>query len=360
MLNLVNMNVNFKLMSAGALFFLGGSMLFAQKKDTATKTKDIEEVVVVGYQTKSKKELTTSVVKVGAKEMNNVPITSFDQILAGKAAGVDLQIGSGQPGASASVVIRGAGSINGGTTPLYIVDGVPVSAGAFATINPNDIEDVSILKDASAKAIYGSQAGAGVVLVTTKIGRKGAMRIEYTGSTGVSMRPQAKFGMMTTSQITGMQRDLGLISEATYNSRNLINTDWDKVFLRTGFTISNDLSVSGGGGNTTYKISLGHLDQEGIALNSGLQRFTGNINLRSGNGKNFRVGFNGIFGLAKRDMIFSEAGIALANPFAAAYLAKPYESLYKADGSIATGAGLFGANAYELATMSSRRRQEGK
>lgn len=352
------MNVNLKVLGVGALFFLGGNVVMAQKKDTATKTKDIEEVVVVGYQTKKKKEITTSVAQVNAKEMNNVPIATFDQILAGKAAGVDLQIGSGQPGASASVVIRGAGSINGSTTPLYIVDGVPVAAGAFATINPNDIENVSILKDAAAKAIYGSQAGAGVILVTTKAGRKGALKVEYTGSAGISVRPQAKFTMMNTYQLTQIQRDLGLITEATMNDRRLVNTSWDDVFLKTGYTMSNDLNVSGGSGNTTYFVSLGHMDQKGIALGSGLQRVTSNINLRSGNGKNFRFGFNGVFGSVKREMIFSEAGIALANPFAAAHLAMPYQSLYNADGTVATGSGRFGANAYELATTGSRARQE--
>lgn len=313
---------------------------------------------MVGYQTKTKKEITTSVAQVSSKEINNVPITTFDQILAGKAAGVDLQIGSGQPGASASVVIRGAGSINGSTDPLYIVDGVPVVAGAFASINPNDIESISILKDAAAKSIYGSQAGAGVVIVTTKAGRRGALKVEYVGSTGVSLRPQSKFNMMDTQQLTQIQKDLGLINQATYDARQKYNTKWDDIFLQNGLTMQNDLSINGGAENTTYLVSLGHMDQKGISPNSNLQRITSNINLRTGNGRNFRVGFNGLFGFSKRNGISSEAGLALANPYAAAYLSMPYHPLYNDNGTLATGSGRYGANAYELLTAGIRKRQE--
>lgn len=103
-------------------------------------------------------------------------------------------------------------------------------------------------------------------LVTTKQGRKGDLRVEYIGSIGISTRPQAKFNMMSTAQITQIQKDLGFIDQATYDARNRINTNWDDIFLRTGITMSNDLSVSGGGGNTTFKISLGHLIRKELLL----------------------------------------------------------------------------------------------
>ncbi len=358
------MNANLKILTAGVLFFTGQFLSAQQtKSDSLSKEKerDIEEVVVVGYQKKAKKEITTSVSNISSKDMNNTPITSFDQILAGKAAGVDLGIGSGQPGAAnTSIVMRGAGSINGGTTPLYIVDGIPVVAQAFASINPNDIENISLLKDAAAKSIYGSQAGGGVVLVTTKSGRKGAMRVQYTGSIGVSIRPQSKFNMMNTAQITGMQRDLGLINQATYEQRNLVNTEWDKVFIKPGIMMSNDISISGGAGNTTYLVSLGHLDQKGLSKGTGLQRFTSNINLRTGNGKNFRIGFNGIFAFSKRDALTVEGAVNMRNPFTAAYLAMPYHKLYNNDGSLAIGGGRFGANAYEYMLSAQNQRQETK
>ena len=358
------MNANLKILTAGVLFFTGQFLSAQQTESNSSskeKEKDIEEVVVVGYQKKAKKEITTSVSNISSKDMNNTPITSFDQILAGKAAGVDLGIGSGQPGAAnTSIVMRGAGSINGGTTPLYIVDGIPVVAQAFASINPNDIESISLLKDAAAKSIYGSQAGGGVVLVTTKSGRKGAMRVQYTGSIGVSIRPQSKFNMMNTAQITGMQRDLGHIDQATYEQRNLVNTEWDKVFIKPGIMMSNDISISGGAGNTTYLVSLGHLDQKGLSKGTGLQRFTSNINLRTGNGKNFRIGFNGIFAFSKRDALTVEGAVNMRNPFTAAYLAMPYHKLYNNDGSLAIGGGRFGANAYEYMLSAQNQRQETK
>ena len=358
------MNTNLKILTAGVLFFTGQFLSAQQTESNSSskeKEKDIEEVVVVGYQKKAKKEITTSVSNISSKDMNNTPITSFDQILAGKAAGVDLGIGSGQPGAAnTSIVMRGAGSINGGTTPLYIVDGIPVVAQAFASINPNDIESISLLKDAAAKSIYGSQAGGGVVLVTTKSGRKGAMRVQYTGSIGVSIRPQSKFNMMNTAQITGMQRDLGRIDQATYEQRNLVNTEWDKVFIKPGIMMSNDISISGGAGNTTYLVSLGHLDQKGLSKGTGLQRFTSNINLRTGNGKNFRIGFNGIFAFSKRDALTVEGAVNMRNPFTAAYLAMPYHKLYNNDGSLAIGGGRFGANAYEYMLSTQNQRQETK
>ena len=355
------MSVKLKVLTAGVLFFTGQALVAQEaKKDSASgKEKKIEEVVLVGYSKKSKKEVTTAVGQVSAKDINNTPVTSFDQILAGKSAGVDLAIGSGQPGtASTNIIMRGAGSINGGTTPLYIVDGIPVVAQAFASINPNDIENISLLKDAAAKSIYGSQAGGGVVLVTTKSGRKGAMRVQYTGSIGVSIRPQSKFNMMNTAQITGMQRDLGLIDQATYEQRNLVNTEWDKVFMKPGIMMSNDVSVSGGAGNTTYLVSLGHLDQKGLVKGTGLQRVTSNVNLRTGNGKNFRIGFNGIFAFSKRDALTVEGAVNMRNPFTAAYLAMPYHKLYNEDGSFAIGNNMFGANAYEYMLSAQNQRQE--
>lgn len=187
-LKFVNMNVKLRVLSAGVLFFIGHSAMAQKvKKDTAA-AKSIDEVVITGYTTKKKENLTTSVTTVDAKQINDIPIASFDQILAGKAPGVSVGTGSGQPGTASSIVIRGVGSINGGTTPLYIVDGVPVNANVFASLNPNDFEDISILKDAAAKAVYGSQAGNGVILVKTKSGkRNGRFTVNYSGNIGASM-----------------------------------------------------------------------------------------------------------------------------------------------------------------------------
>lgn len=326
---------------------------------------DLGEVVLTGYSTKKKENITTSVAIINAKEINNIPITSFDQLLAGKAPGVEVNIGSGQPGSPASVVIRGAGSINGGTTPLYVVDGVQVNAGVFATLNPNSFESISILKDAAAKSIYGSQAGNGVIIVKTKGGRKNSpLTISYNSNVGVSMKPESKFDMMTTAEILETQKKLGWwdfnnpADVKEFNELSEINTDWNKVFLKEGITYQNDINFSGGSENTDFYIALGHLDQKGIVKNTGLQRFTGTININSGNGKNFRFGVNSNFGYSKKDVIVGEAAVALNNPLAASYLALPYQSLYKKDGSFNTGASELGANAYETLMTQQRLTQE--
>ncbi|WP_024566494.1 SusC/RagA family TonB-linked outer membrane protein [Elizabethkingia anophelis] len=361
------MNVKLRVLSAGVLFFIGHSAMAQKvKKDTAA-AKSIDEVVITGYTTKKKENLTTSVTTVDAKQINDIPIASFDQILAGKAPGVSVGTGSGQPGTASSIVIRGVGSINGGTTPLYIVDGVPVNANVFASLNPNDFEDISILKDAAAKAVYGSQAGNGVILVKTKSGkRNGRFTVNYSGNIGASMLPEAKFNMMDTKTLLGIQKDLGFwnlndpADSAEYNRLMGINTNWKDAFLKDGLTYQNDLSFTGGAQNTDYRFSLGYLNQEGVVKNTGLQRFTSNLSLNSGNGTNFRFGVNATFGYSKKNNINSEAGIALANPVAAAYLALPYQPLYKPDGSLDVGSGKLGANAYQLLTTQQRLMQEFK
>lgn len=363
-LKFVNMNVKLRVLSAGVLFFIGQSAMAQKKKVDTTSTKSIDEVVVVGYTAKKKANVTTAVTTVTAKDLNDLPITSFEQALAGKAPGVSINIGTGQPGSAAGVIIRGVGSINGGTDPLYILDGVPINSGVFASLNPNDFESVSILKDAAAKAVYGSQAGNGVIIIKTKSGKKnGRLTVNYNGNVGVSLLPQANFNMMDSQTQLGIQKEIGITpgnNPAQFDALSKVNTDWQKVFLREGITYQNDLSFSGGFENTDYRLSLGYLDQQGIVQNSGLQRMTSNLSLNMGNGKNFRVGITGNFGFSKKTGANSEAAVALANPISAAYLALPYQSLYNADGSLATGSGRYGANAYELAVKQQRLTQETK
>ncbi|MDM1548088.1 SusC/RagA family TonB-linked outer membrane protein [Empedobacter falsenii] len=318
------------------------------------ETKELGEVVVTGYTTLKKEKVATAVSIVDGKDLEGIPLTSFTQMLAGKAPGVDLNIGSGQPGSNAtSVVIRGQGSINGGSTPLYVVDGVQVNADVFGNLNPNSFESVSILKDAAAKAQYGSQAGNGVIIVTTKRG-KGVdkMTINLNSSIGVTLLPEAKFEMMSTQEILETQLKLGGyysgVNDPLYVANSKINTDWQKEFMRTGITSQHDLSVSGASKNSNYYIGLGRLDQEGIVKNTDFQRTTATINLGSGNGSNFRVGLNSNFGFSKRNNMSSEASVNLNNPMATAYLGLPYESLYKADGkTLNVGSGRTAQNAYE-------------
>ena len=142
----------------------------------AVATRQMETVVVTGYGNVERSKYAGAASKVGEKEIRNVPIGSFDQILQGRAPGVTVLSGNGQPGSSANVIIRGQTSIAGGNSPLYIVDGIPVESGVFQSINPNDIASVDILKDATASALYGSRGAAGVIVVTTKRGKSGKMK----------------------------------------------------------------------------------------------------------------------------------------------------------------------------------------
>lgn len=346
------MNVKLRVLSAGALFFIG-SMAYAQttKKDTVvTKETKIEEVVMVGYSNKKKEAITTAVGTVKAAELNNVPVGNFVQNLGGRIAGVDVMIGSGQPGTGGNIIIRGAGSINGGTTPLYVVDGVPLNSTAFAGLNPNDFEEVSVLKDAAAKAQYGAAGGAGVILVKTKSGKKGALRVQYTGQAGIAMKGKYKYQLMNAEQWLDWNQKWGNFSEddvAYYQERPELYTDWSKVFFRTGRTSSNDISVSGGSENTNYYVSLAQFSQDGIALNSALDRYTLNTKITSGNGRNFRFGVNSSMSFNKTSNITGEAGVFTNNPFFAVNTA-PVLTPYNPDGSYAVNQGLFGQSSLAL------------
>ena len=161
----------------------------------------LDEVVVVAYGTAKKSSVIGAVSIVGSDDIEQVPIASFDQILKGKSPGLHVITGSGQPGSAAKVRIRGTHSINGGSSPLYILDGVPISGGDFATLNPNDFESVSVLKDAASTSIYGSRGSSGVILITTKTGKQGEKaRVKYSSTYGVSEIGQLRFEMMDAQE----------------------------------------------------------------------------------------------------------------------------------------------------------------
>src|SRR5205814_8365088 len=182
---------------------------FASKEVSATNGSDVileqsqrslEEVVITGYTTQNKKQVTGSISKISGDEIKMQPLGSFDKALQGKIPGLLSLSQSGQPGSPAVVTIRGQGSINGSTDPLYIIDGVQVNAGDFATINPGDIESFTVLKDASSTAIYGSRGANGVIVITTKRGISGKTRIDYDFQYGYSELPTNKLKLMTSAE----------------------------------------------------------------------------------------------------------------------------------------------------------------
>lgn len=311
----------------------------------------LDEVVVVGYGEKAREELTGAVSTIKAQSIEQVPLATFDQVLQGQAPGLLIQGGSGQPGASAgNVLIRGAGSITGGTRPLYIMDGVPISAGDFANLNPNDIESVSVLKDASSAAIYGSRAANGVILITTKSGQAGAPKITYRGQVGYATFTQDRFEMMNSTEKLAFeesaQRGPGWtfsrqnpanagLDESTLASYDQfldslrgINNNWREAILNNGITNSHEIAISGGDDRTTYYMSGQYFKQEGQIRESQLTRGVVRFNIDNQTTDWLNVGLRTTIGYSQSDFIEAEGAVNLNNPFAFVYLANPYEQVF--------------------------------
>lgn len=294
----------------------------------------LSEVVVTGYKTSSKRDFVGSASTVRSEKIRTVPLASFDQSLQGQVPGILIQAQSGQPGAAASVLIRGKGSILGSTTPLFIMDGVEISAADFSTLNPGDFESVSVLKDASATAQYGSRGGNGVIVITTKRGRAGATRFSYDVQYGYSTQPENKLRVMTSAEKVAYEVSHGnpfKWTAAQQDSLKNINTDWEDVFFRTGRTAQHILSASGGTGKTVYYLSGSLFDQTGTVKNTGLKRYTGRANVESSAG-NATFGLNSTFGYSNFTNT-SENNTGIATPLNAIRWLNPYETPYDANGN---------------------------
>lgn len=310
----------------------------------------LEEVVVVGYKgaTNSSK-ISSALSTVSAESIEQVPITSLDQMLQGQAAGVNVSTGSGQPGQSATIIIRGRNSLQGDTEPLFIIDGVPVDQDNFRSLNQNDIATMSVLKDASATAIYGNRGAGGVILVTTKTGKKGSgVKVQYRSLYGMSELPNPKFDVMNAQQFLTFQRDLlpgaqfgdGLSNQEIATIAGQTNTNWGDILLRQGITTSHEMTVTTGGENSSSFSSLQYFKQEGTTLGSDLTRFSfrNNFNANSYDNKfNFSTSFTANYSVSSfvvdaiRD---NNTGGQLDNPFLVPYIGLPYLSPYNSDGSI--------------------------
>ncbi len=246
-----------------------------------------EEVVVIGYGTVKKGDATGSVVAVSSKDFNKGAITSAQDLLVGKSAGVVITSAGGAPGSGSTIRIRGGSSLNASNDPLIIVDGVPLdnnnvngSSNFLSFINPNDIETFTILKDASATAIYGSRASNGVILITTKKGKAGSpMTITYDGNASVSSAVDY-VNVYSGDEMRQIAFDHPeLYGPETYSKLGTQNTDWQKEIFRTSFSQDHNISLSGATKTLPYRVSIGYTDQNGIMKNTDLQRLTGSISL---------------------------------------------------------------------------------
>ncbi len=245
---------------------------------------NLNEIVVIGYGTARKRDLTGSVTNVTAKDFNKGAITTPEQLIAGKVAGVQITSNGGAPGAGSTIRIRGGASLNASNDPLIVIDGVPIdngniagAANPLALINPNDIESFNILKDASATAIYGSRASNGVIIITTKKGRSGKPKFNFTSQNSISTLPK-KADVLTADEFRtfvnkyGSSSQIGLLGAA--------NTDWQDEIYDNAFTTDNNISVSGSiKSYLPYRLSLGYLNQDGLLRTGNLNRKSASLSL---------------------------------------------------------------------------------
>lgn len=273
----------------------------------------LDEVVVVGYGTRKKSHLTGAVAKVGGEEVAGIQAARVDDALAGKLPGVLIQNQSGEPGAAPKIQVRAASSLSGDSNPLIVVDGYPIS-GSIATVNPNDIESLEVLKDAASAAIYGSRGANGVILITTKKGKAGKANFSYNGYTSFSQKYVKDIEMLKTAgewaaELQTSAYDLSEINpglleyrlDAYENAPDVVSMeDW---LFQNGSTQSHDFSVSGGSENVKAFASLGYQNTEGIVIGQGFEKINARLNLDAKLGDRLTAGlsFNGFRG--KQDIV---------------------------------------------------------
>lgn len=311
-----------------------------------TDTKALEEVVVVGYGTQRKIETTGSIASVKAADLVQTPVANIAQGLQARVAGVQINQNSGSPGGNISVRIRGTNSINGSSEPLYVIDGIQVSNGGgitdvspLSTINPNDIESVEVLKDASASAIYGARAANGVILITTKRGKNGATRVMYDGYYG-SQKVNKTLDVLNASQFAQLENEVFKNNYYPDPASLGEGINWQKLIFRKAPIQNHQLSINGGSEKTQLAISLNYFDQDGTLIGSQFQRYSYRLNLDHRISKNVKVGTSilGSYSIANGIQTggtnIGDGGAVLSSVLGAAIGAPPMLQPYRADGTI--------------------------
>ena len=298
---------------------------------------ELEEVVVVAYGTRKKGTIAGSVSTVKSEKLESVPAAGFDQALQGQSAGLMVLSNSGEPSKAASFQIRGTNSINSGTAPLFILDGVPISSSDFNAISPSDIESVSVLKDASSSSIYGARAANGVVVITTKRGTTSDnAKVTFRSQYGISQLAHGKWNLMNTTERIDFEKEIGLDAGKNYDILSKTNVNWlDVVFNDRALLHSYDLSISRATDKMNYYVSGSFYDQDGIAMGSTFRRYNMRANTDVRASKWLRVGTNAMIVL--EEVRQAEDGeYALYSPISASRFMLPYWDPYREDGSIAS------------------------
>ena len=314
---------------------------------------DLQQVIVTGYGTTKKATNTGSIATVKASEIENLPFSSVDRALQGKVAGLQSVASSGQPGASQAILIRGASSITASNAPLWVVDGVPINAGdasrlqttgnLLSTLNPNDIESISVLKDAASQSIYGSRAANGVIVVTTKKGKSGKTKFRFDTELGNSdvAYVNEKYKPLDANEYINLTRD-GLVNAGASAAQttsilnslgqgNGINFNWFDNIMRVGQQKQYNLSAEGGNDKTTFFLSGGNFVQDGTSINSQLKRNNVNFRITNKATDKLTIGLNLNAGNVSQRAPLN--GGAFGNPLLSTYFLLPTYSAYKPDGT---------------------------
>ncbi len=300
-------------------------------------TREMEEVVVIGYGKVKKNDLTGSVTAISADKMVKGAATSATDLLAGKAAGVSVISDGGAPGAGATIRIRGGSSLSASNNPLVVIDGVAVDDGGIdgmanplATVHPNDIETFTILKDASATAIYGSRASNGVIIITTKKGKSGKPAVSYAGTVSVSTK-RNDIDIMNADEFRSFV--IEKFGEDSDNAKALgnANTDWWNEIFRTSVSTDHNLSVSGTFKNLPYRVSVGYTNENGILKNSSMERLTGAVSLNpTFFDKKLSISVN-VKGINNKNRFGSTDAVGMASQF------DPTQPVYMSDNKYGNG-----------------------
>ena len=281
------------------------------------------EVVVIGYGTVRKPDLTGAVSQVKAAEIELAPVASFAEALAGRVAGITVSGNDGQPGGNINIVIRGPGSLTQSTSPLYVIDGFPVENPDPATLNPEEIETFNILKDASSTAIYGSRAANGVIVIQTKRGKTGRPVVTFSSSFGYATGRRT-IELMSPYEFVRYQQEafptelstLAYLKSPLDSFRSVKGTDYQNHVFTNGAVYKNNISLRGGNDQTRYSISGSFFDQQGIIINTGISRYTGRISLDQTISKKLKLGLTANYSRVKE---YGQVVSAVSNTSVSSY-----------------------------------------
>ena len=315
----------------------GGTSNITHNVTMVSDLQVVEEVVVIAYGVRKKSSVAGSISTVKAEKIENTPTAAFDQALQGQVPGLTVLSTSGEPSASSSMVIRGTNSINSGTAPLYILDGVAISASDFNAINPADIESLSVLKDAASTSIYGARAANGVIVITTKRGRRDARPvINYRMQLGFSQLAYGNWNMMNTAERIQYEQQIGMTSGQDYNLLSKTDVNWlDEVFNSAAMLQNYELSISGANEKTNYYVSGGYYSQEGTAVGSMFERYSTRVNLEQRAAKWLKIGTSTMLNYQEIEQA-DEGSASVVTPISAAQFMLPYWNPYCPDGSLAS------------------------